>query len=195
MGAGVVRQSRVQVTTWSLEMREAAALRPAPPPRRPVELRQAVVPSPEFSRFLYTAVGGDWYWTDRLQWTYADWERWLGRAELSTWVAAQEGSPAGYAELEVQPEAGGRGEVDVQISAFGLLPQFRGAGVGGWLLTEVLRRAWSLNPRRVWVHTCSLDGPAALPNYQSRGLAVYDQRTEEKSLPARTPGPWPGAKR
>ncbi len=182
------------VTTWFLEMRERAALRPAAPPGRPLELRPAVVPSPEFSRFLYTAVGGDWYWTDRLAWTYADWQRWLERPDLSTWVALQEGTPAGYAELEVQRGAGTAGEIEVEISAFGVLPRFRGAGVGAWLLTEVLRRAWALDPRRVWVHTCSLDGPAALPNYQARGLAVYDQRTEEKSLPARPPGPWPGAR-
>lgn len=189
-----MRQIGFEVTSWFLEMREAAALRPAATPRRAVELRQAVVPSPEFSRFLYTAVGGDWYWTDRLAWTYADWRRWMERPELSTWVAAQEASPAGYAELEVQPRPGAKGEIEVEISAFGLLPPFRGAGVGGWLLTEVLRGAWALNPRRVWVHTCSLDGPAALPNYQARGLTVYDRRTAEISLPAHPPGPWPGAK-
>jgi len=183
-----------RVETWFLEMRDEAALRPAAPPRRPVELRRAEVPSPEFSRFLYTAVGGDWYWTDRLGWTYADWQRWVERPALSTWVAFEEGSPAGYAELEVQTPAGDDPRTEVEIVSFGLLPQFRGAGVGGWLLTEVLRRAWATKPRRVWLHTCSLDGPAALPNYQARGLAVYDRRTEETSLPARPPGPWPGAR-
>ena len=185
--------SRV-VTTWFLEMREEAALRPAPPPRRPVELRKAVVPSAEFSRFLYTAVGGDWYWTDRLPWTYSEWQHWVERPELSTWAAAQEGSPAGYFELETQPMPGGGGETQVEILSFGLLPQFRGAGVGGWLLTEALRRAWALGPRRLWVHTCSLDGPAALPNYRARGLTAYEERTAEKTLPAQPPGPWPGAR-
>lgn len=182
------------LTTWFLEMQEEAALRPAPPPRRPVELRQAVVPSPEFSRFLYTGVGGDWYWTDRLPWAYSEWQRWLERPELSTWVAVQEGTPAGYFELEVQPLAGAQGDTQVEISTFGLLPQFRGAGVGGWLLTEALRRAWALGPRRVWVNTCSLDGPAALPNYRARGLTVYEERTVEKMVAAQPPGPWPGAR-
>ena len=41
----------------------------------------------------------------------------------------------------------------------------------------MLRRAWALGPSRVWVHTCSLDGPAALRTYQRRGLTVYDERT------------------
>ena len=89
---------------------------------------------------------------------------------------------------------GGGGETQVEILSFGLLPQFRGAGVGGWLLTEALRRAWALGPRRLWVHTCSLDGPAALPNYRARGLTVYEERTAEKTLPAQPPGPWPGAR-
>ncbi|MBO0702632.1 MAG: GNAT family N-acetyltransferase [Candidatus Dormibacteraeota bacterium] len=175
-------------------MRDEAALRPAAPPRRAVELRQAEVPSPEFSRFLYTAVGGDWYWTDRLLWTYAEWQQWLDRPSVSTWVAVEGANPAGYAELVQEPLAGAPADTQVEIRQFGLLPQFRGAGVGGWLLTEALRRAWALRPRRVWLHTCSLDGPAALPNYQARGLTVYDQRTEETALPAEPPGPWPGAR-
>lgn len=187
-------ERRVQVTTWSLEMREEAALRPAPPPRRPVELRQAVVPGGEFSRFLYTAIGGDWYWTNRLSWSHAEWQRWVERPALSTWVAVQEGSPAGYFELEVQPAEGGGGGTQVEILSFGLLPQFRGAGVGGWLLTQALRRAWALGPRRVWVHTCSLDGPAALPNYRARGLTVFDEETKEAVLSPQPPGPWPGAR-
>jgi hypothetical protein len=28
-------------------------------------------------------------------------------------------------------------------------------------------------PSRVWVHTCTLDHPGALANYQARGFAIY----------------------
>jgi hypothetical protein len=47
----------------------------------------------------------------------------------------------------------------------------------------------------VWVHTCSLDGPAALPTYQRRGLEIYDERVEDVLLPDSKPEPWPGAER
>ena len=36
-------------------------------------------PAPELSRFFYRAVGGDWYWLDRLDWTYDQWLAWVER--------------------------------------------------------------------------------------------------------------------
>ncbi|MFE0011978.1 GNAT family N-acetyltransferase, partial [Streptomyces erythrochromogenes] len=47
-------------------------------------------------------------------------------------------------------------------------------------------------PRRVWVHTCSQDGPSAMSNYQRRGFKVFKTETEQKEETP-TPGPWPGA--
>jgi hypothetical protein len=34
------------------------------------------------------------------------------------------------------------------------------------------------------VHTCSLDGPHALANYERRGFRVFDVRTEEEQKPS-----------
>ena len=61
---------------------------------------------------------------------------------------------------------------DVEIAYFGLLPAFHGRGWGGALLEHALRRGFELGGR-VWVHTCSLDGPHALANYEARGLVPY----------------------
>ena len=110
---------------------------------------------------LYTGVGSDWYWIDRLGWTWSRWHECLARPELETWVAWLRGTPAGFAELE-------RGDA-VELVSFGLLPAFIGRRLGPQVLDAVLRRAWALGPRRVWVHTCSLDGPAALRTYQAGG--------------------------
>ena len=52
----------------------------------------------------------------------------------------------------------------VEIAFFGLLPQFIGKGLGGYLLSEAIRKAWDLDASRVWVHTCTLDHPRALGN-------------------------------
>ena len=52
-------------------------------------------------------------------------------------------------------------------------------GHGGELLAKLLsagvQRAWDRGARRVWVHTCTLDGPNALANYCARGFRVFDQ--------------------
>jgi GNAT superfamily N-acetyltransferase len=180
--------SRTVVTTY-LEMMDPSQLRAPSRPGPAMKIQQARVPCPELNRFLYTSVGGDWFWTDRLPWSYQQWLDYLKRPELETWVVYLEGTPAGYFELEKQ-----LGE-NVEIAYFGLISFFIGKGIGGWLLTRAVERAWETGAARVWVHTCTLDGPAALSNYQARGFRIYKQETAETSLPDQTPGPWTGARR
>ncbi len=104
-------------------------------------------------------------------------------------MAYVDGTPAGYAELEAQP--GG----DVEIKYFGLLPAFIGLGLGGALLTDIIRRALALDgARRVWLHTCDLDHPGALANYQRRGFRIFKIEEGSEELPERSPGPWHGAR-
>jgi GNAT superfamily N-acetyltransferase len=175
-----------RVTTYHLEMTDPRDLRPAQRPDAEVEVRQAHVVCPELNRFLYTAVGGGWYWLDRLTWTYERWLAYLNRPELETWLATVAGTPAAYYELEAQPGA------NVEIAYFGLLPHFTGRGLGAFLLTTAVQRAWQKNAARVWVHTCTLDHPRALANYQARGFRLFKEEVSFRDLPARPPGPWPG---
>ncbi|MCR4415641.1 MAG: GNAT family N-acetyltransferase [Thermoguttaceae bacterium] len=175
-------------TTYYLEMTDPGQLRPKPAPGPGVDIALVADACPELNRFFYTAVGGDWYWIDRLPWTYAQWLAYLARPCLQTWVLSVAGVPAGYFELEGDPGA------DIEIAYFGLLPQFVGRTLGGHLLTEAVRRAWERPAARVWVHTSSFDHPAALPNYLARGFRLYKQERSVKDLPDRPPGPWPGAR-
>jgi GNAT superfamily N-acetyltransferase len=179
---------RRQIEITYLEMTSPADLRPARPPAVDFPIRRARVACPELNRFLYTAVGGDWFWIDRLSWSYDRWLAWLSRPEVETWIGYLEETPAGYFELERQ--AGG----NVELSYFGLLPRFIGRGLGGALLTRAIERAWEVGAARVWVNTCDLDGPASLGNYQARGFRIFKTERLEKDFPAETPGPWPGAR-
>jgi GNAT superfamily N-acetyltransferase len=81
------------------------------------------------------------------------------------------GAPAGFFELKAHADGG------VEIAYFGLLPEFIGRGLGKHLLTEAVERAWGLGARRVWLHTCSLDDKAALPNYLARGFRPFHEET------------------
>ena len=175
------------VTVYYLEMTDPAALRPRRLGPDEVEVRRAEVPLPELNRFLYTGVGGDWYWLCRLTWSYERWLAYVDRPELETWVAWVRGTPAGYFELEMQP---GR---NVEIVYFGLLRRFIGRGLGGHLLTAAVERAWEMGAARVWLHTCTLDHPGARANYEARGFRLYRQEEKIEELPPRSPGPWPGA--
>lgn len=176
------------VTIYYLEMTDSDALRPKLATDQDLTIKQVHLPSPEFSRFLYTAVGGDWYWSLRLPWTYQQWLEWVDRSTLQTWVAYVSGTPAGYFELE--------GPVDgnVEIASFGLLPSFIGKGLGGYFLTVTIEKAWNMDASRVWLHTSTLDHPSALANYLARGFRVYREETSTHDLHDHPPGPWPGAR-
>ncbi len=183
----MLRAVLVDVTTWHLEMLDPSQLLAPEAPRTPAELREARRPSPELGRFLYTATGGNWYWFDRLPWTYDQWLDRLSDPRVETWVMFVDGTPAGYFELE------GSIEDDVEIAYFGVMPGFIGGKLGGWLLGEAIRRGWAMGARRVWVHTCSLDAPQARANYEARGMRLFKEVTEPIEVPEVTPGPWPGA--
>jgi GNAT superfamily N-acetyltransferase len=69
----------------------------------------------------------------------------------------------------------------VEIGYFGLMPHAIGRGLGRWLLGEAIRDAWCGDPTRLWLHTCTLDHPAALPNYLKAGFVVTG--TEQVGAP------------
>ena len=127
-------------------------------------------PDPELSARMYDAVGGPWQWTDRLGWDEQRWRAHLGRHMVETWVGRLDGEPVGYAEVW-------RDGDEVEVASFGLLPGFPGRGLGGALLAAVVADAWERGARRVWLHTCSLDSPAALPSYERRGFRRYHEET------------------
>ncbi len=178
------RRGRTRVVTTHLELTVAAQLHPAAAPRLPYELRRVERPSPEYSRFLYRAVGGGWYWLSRIDWPRERWLAYLSRPQLETWVAYVGGAPAGYFELEAQAAGA------TEIVYFGLLPEFVGVGLGGALLTDAVRRAWANGARRVWLHTCNLDHPHALAHYRARGFSVCKVEETEEEIPVASPGYW-----
>lgn len=178
----------VQIGITYLEMTDSSQLIPKRVDIEGLEIVRAEIPLPELNRFFYTAVGGDWYWVDRLEWTYQQWSDWVDRPDLQTWVAYINGTPAGYFELEKLGD-------DVELAYFGLLSKFIGSGLGGHLLTASIERAWEMGASRVWLHTCKLDHPGALHNYQARGFKVYDQGTYTQELPEGPVGPWPNSGR
>ena len=158
-------------TRYYLEMTHPSALHPSRKGAGKVEIKQQQASDPALSRYLYTTVGQDWHWRDRLSWTDDQWCAYLNQAHIEMWVAYAGGTPAGYFELAMDPQQ------HVEIAYFGLLPQYIGQGLGGHLLTVALERAWQMGATRVWLHTSTRDHPSALANYQARGLRVFKQES------------------
>jgi GNAT superfamily N-acetyltransferase len=141
-----------------------------------VRIERAIECPASFFRFLYTEVGRYYHWVDRLVWSDDQIRRHLARDAVSLWVMYSGGSPAGYFELERHDDG------STEIAYFGLLSGFLGRGLGKHLLTEAATRAWSDGPTRVWLHTCTLDDPAALPNYLKRGFVPFKQETYQTTI-------------
>ena len=154
-----------------LEMSERGRLDPAGPPDGDVALTRVEHCPPDLYRRLYADVGRAYHWVDRLGWTDDDITRHLESPGLELWLLEEQGAPAGYFELWTCSDG------SIQVGYFGLLPHAIGRGLGKFLLTRAVERAWDLGATRVWLHTSSLDHSSALPNYLARGFSIWKQET------------------
>lgn len=162
----------MRATRTYLELERPEQFRPAfgdLPDLAILRLRRA---APELYRRCYREVGEAFQWRDRWDWSDEDIRAHLARPEVALFVATRHDALVGWYELRRVPEDG-----SVEIAYFGLLPAALGRGLGKHLLSCAVRDAWGLGATRVWVHTCTLDHPHALPNYLTRGFTPY--RTEE----------------
>lgn len=154
---------------YFLEMTAESDLLPSSGEHGNIEIRQQSVPDLELSRHLYDAVGSEYHWTERTPWTDEQWLERLSLENVEMWVAYKHETILGYFELSMDEEK------NVELAYFGLLPQFIGQGIGGYLLTAAIRRAWKMGAVRVWLHTSTRDHAHALANYKARGFRVFKQ--------------------
>lgn len=168
----------VEVTRTYLEMRSPNDLLAARRPQDTPRLERMEGCPASFFRYLYGEVGRPYHWFERLTWTDAQVQGHLADPTVTLWLMTSQAAPAGYFELRAH------GDRSVEIAYFGLLPEFLGRGWGGYLLTRAVETAWETKPDRVWLHTCTLDHPAALPNYLRRGFRPVREEGYMLDLPA-----------
>jgi GNAT superfamily N-acetyltransferase len=161
----------IETVITYLEMWAPRTQLPRPAPRPDLEIRRAWRPTVSFYRYLYAAVGEPWSWTDRRRLNDAALAAILNDPRVDVNVLWLGGVPAGYAELDR------RAPPDIELGYFGLMPEFIGQGLGGYLLDWAIHHAWRARPRRLWLHTCDLDHPRALGFYQHAGFRIYHRET------------------
>ena len=167
----------VAVVRTYLEMLAPEDLRAARLPSDVPILRRIEDCPVSFFRYLYAEVGRAYHWRDRLAWTDERVRAHLADPTVSLWLLSWGAAPAGYFELRRHQDR------SVEVAYFGLLPEFVGRGWGGHLLTLAVRSAWELGAERVWLHTCTLDHPAALPNYLKRGFRPVREEVYTAEVP------------
>lgn len=161
----------VASTVTYLEMTE----RPRPKPGSalvPLQLVPVTNPDLQHYRALFRAVGGPWLWFSRLRLDDDALRATLTAPGLALYTVQLRKQDVGLLELDFSVED------EVEIGFFGLMPQLTGKGAGSWLMAQALALAWAQQPRRVWLHTCSLDHPKALPFYLKHGFRAYARKVE-----------------
>ena len=131
-------------------------------------LVKKVQPDYQLNKFFYKQVGKKHRWIDRLSWSDEQWMNYISNKNLETYIICEKVDLLGFFELLHNPEL-----EETEISYFGLLEEYIGKGIGGYALTEAIRKAFEKNIKRVWLHTCTLDHPNALKNYLARGMTVF----------------------
>ncbi|HKE17360.1 MAG TPA: GNAT family N-acetyltransferase [Kofleriaceae bacterium] len=157
----------LEVTIVYLEMWARPDIAVPAPPRADARVVRAERPPVAFYRYLYEQVGGPWLWYERQLMSDRRLADIVQDPRVEVHVLHVGGVPAGYAELDC------RATGEVELAYFGLIPDFIGEGLGSYFLAWAVDRAWQREPRRVWVHTCSLDHPRALATYRAIGFAEY----------------------
>jgi GNAT superfamily N-acetyltransferase len=165
----------VEVTVYYLEML-VPSHRVVPPPRHDLTVVHVKAPSVAYYRSLYDAVGKEFHWLSRRKMSDEALAALLRDPQIEMHVLHVDGTPAGFAELDRrQPD-------EIELVQFGLTRVFIGQGLGKWFLQWTIDTVWSYGPKRFWLHTCSLDHPAALPNYTKSGFALTKQELIRREL-------------
>lgn len=137
-----------------------------------VELRQIKHPDLSWYREIFRRLGEHWLWWSRLEMRDEQLAAILNAPSTELFIAEVQGAEVGMAELDRSSPG------QVEISFFGLYEEAIGKGIGRPFMNAVLDRAWSASPSRVWVHTCTLDSPVALPFYIRCGFRPYKRAIE-----------------
>ena len=122
----------------------------------------------QLNKFFYKNIGKNHHWVDRLVWNEKQWIDYVSDKKVKTYVLKNKKNFAGYFELIFHPDKN-----EVEIAYLGLLEEYHNKKLGSYLLSEAIKNAFLDNPKRVWVHTCSLDHKNALKNYIARGMKIF----------------------
>ena len=124
------------------------------------------------NKFFYKNIGKNHSWIDRLVWNEKQWIDYVSDKKVKTYVLKNKKNFAGYFELIFHPDKN-----EVEIAYLGLLEEYHNKNLGSFLLTTAIKKSFLEKPRRVWVHTCTLDHKNALKNYIARGMKIFKTET------------------
>ena len=126
----------------------------------------------QLNKFFYKNIGKNHRWVDRLVWSDKQWIEYTSDKKVKTYILKKRNDLVGYFELIFHKDLN-----EVEIAYLGLLNEYQNQNLGSHLLSSAIKKSFSKQTKRVWVHTCSLDHKNALNNYISRGMKIFKKET------------------
>ena len=126
----------------------------------------------QINKFFYKNVGKKHQWKDRLVWSENEWIKYSSNPKVETHIMKVNNDLAGYYELILHFDL-----QEIEIAYLGLLEDYHNKKLGGYLLSNAIKKSFEKKIKRVWVHTCRLDNENALKNYLARGMKIYKKET------------------
>ncbi|WP_375459656.1 GNAT family N-acetyltransferase [uncultured Enterovirga sp.] len=161
---------KIAAVATYLEMRTTA---PTPSTARPLVGRlERIAGNLARYRALYARIGEPWLWFSRTILPDHRLRAILEHPAVEAMALVVEGQDIGLAELD-RRHAG-----ECELSFFGLVPEACGQGIGPALMDEAIRRSFARPIRRLWLHTCTLDHPAAMQFYLKCGFRPFRRAIE-----------------
>jgi GNAT superfamily N-acetyltransferase len=169
-GYSDIPAGKIAAVVTHLEMTERPVLTDDPPGKW--TLRRVETPGLDWFRDLHRRIGDEWLWSSRLRMTDAELAAMIRAPLVEIYALVEGGRDEGVLDLDF----GNAGECEVRL--FGVTAELTGSGAGRWLMNRALELIWSRPVTRVWLHTCSLDHPAALAFYRRAGFRPFRRQIE-----------------
>ena len=131
----------------------------------------------QLNKFFYKQIGKKYSWFDRLVWSDKNWINYISNANVLTYVLKCNNDLVGFSELIVDKK-----KQETEIAYLGIFEGYFGKKIGGFLLSETIKKFFLFDIKRAWVHTCSLDHKNALKNYLSRGMTVFKSEIVKREI-------------
>ena len=150
-----------------LEMHENPNLEEIEAPLENVDIVKWKNPKVAEYRKLYNKVGVKWHWIERNFQTDDEIIKIITDPEVFIFCLKVNNEIVGFAELNFQKPP------DLELKYFGLKQQWIGQGLGKYFLYWLVRKVWTMDILRFWLHTASNDYPGAMFLYQKAKFKIY----------------------
>jgi len=141
-------------------------------PQEEYKIKLINPPDFQINKFFYKNIGKNHNWVDRLIWSEKRWVEFTTNKNTKTFILTKNEDLVGYFELIFHKDKN-----EIEIAYLGILEEYQNKKLGSYLLSMAIKKSFLNKPKRVWVHTCSLDHKNALNNYLSRGMKIFKKES------------------